>query len=324
MKPKQRFTIGYNHNLDFLKIIHKYKDFISGIYFPLPDKLSGSGRSIPQPDSYEEEILKIIEFGNKFNINSELLLNATCEGERMGDLQQMEKIINYLKKLEEKGLKKVVLTNLLYAEQIKKKTNLILEAPVILNVNTLLKIKYLHQLGFESINLATEKNRDLSFIKNIKDKFPGMNIKLMVNEGCLPDCPFRQTHFNFIAHHHQGEELENIFCENYLQNFPEIFFKIPIITPEEIKNYLNLADEFKLVSRCRKMINIYKIIKAYTSGTFEGNLLDIIELNPLREHIKYIDNKKLQSYNYLPKINNCNNDCDNCHYCRDLLKLVLN
>ena len=35
-KKMKKFTVGYNHDLDFFKVINKYKDYICGVYFPMP------------------------------------------------------------------------------------------------------------------------------------------------------------------------------------------------------------------------------------------------------------------------------------------------
>jgi len=59
------------------------------------------------------------------------------------------------------GIQKVCyVNNLLYVEMIKAQTNLEIEASVILNIYNLNKISYLVKLGFDSICLATEINKD--------------------------------------------------------------------------------------------------------------------------------------------------------------------
>jgi len=46
----------------------------------------------------------------------------------------------------------------------------------------------------KSINTAIDDNRNLVFFKNLKKKFPKVNIEIMVNEPCIHGCPARICH----------------------------------------------------------------------------------------------------------------------------------
>lgn len=91
---------------------------------------------------------------------------------------------------------------------------------------------------------------------------------------------------------------------------------------DEIKKYREIVDEFKLFGRYRKSIDVYKILKAYINGYYNGNFLDIVEVQALRDYVKYIDYEKLMNSNYWDKVNNCDNNCQQCDYCSKLLKFV--
>ena len=77
-----KFSIGYNHDIKLLDILDIYKNNIDALYFPIPGKYLGSGRHILQKRNYLNEIPKIVKKCNLLNIKSQLLLNATCEGEK--------------------------------------------------------------------------------------------------------------------------------------------------------------------------------------------------------------------------------------------------
>lgn len=77
-----KFSIGYNYDIKLLDLLGVYKDNIEALYFPIPNQYLGSGRDIPQPKGYKNEIPKIIKRCSSLNITSQLLLNATCEGDR--------------------------------------------------------------------------------------------------------------------------------------------------------------------------------------------------------------------------------------------------
>ena len=46
----------------------------------------------------------------------------------------------------------------------------------------------------DSLAVDTRIIRDLNALKNIRNCYPG-KIKLIVNEGCIPGCPYRTQHF---------------------------------------------------------------------------------------------------------------------------------
>lgn len=47
--------------------------------------------------------------------------------------------------------------------------------------------------------LTPEGYRDFEKLEAIRDATSG-NLKLLVNEACLYQCPFRYAHFNFFSH----------------------------------------------------------------------------------------------------------------------------
>jgi radical SAM superfamily enzyme YgiQ (UPF0313 family)/collagenase-like PrtC family protease len=316
-----RYTIGYNYDKSLLKNLKPFVSSLSGIFFPIPNSFMGSGRSSSQPDSYQKDIMDIIDFCKKNSISSEMLLNAACEGRNIGNQKHIQRVVSYLMKMQKAGLDKVIVTNPLYIPRIKKSTSLLVEVSVIADVQSLDRVSYFIGLGADSIALAPEKNWDIAFIRRVKERFPEAKIKLMLNDGCLLDCAFKHMHYNYISHHLDSEEPDELFCTGYLKEHPEGFFRIPIVRPEEVRDYLGLVDQFKLATRCRRTPSLLRVLKAYSDESYDGSITDLINVAALNS-LGDIPNKSLDGLGYREKTATCGLDCSRCSYCRDLLNKV--
>lgn len=105
-------------------------------------------------------------------------------------------------------------------------------------------------------------NKNFMFLNSFKKSFD-KEIELMVNEGCLPGCPFRYNHNSGLLKN--SEELEVIsriptrFCVPFRLMCEKVYFSDPwlnimlsnIIYPWEIETYVSKYNitKFKLVGR---------------------------------------------------------------------------
>lgn len=314
-----KFSLGYNQDTKFLELIDIFNEYIFEIYFPAPVSLMGSGRALTQNKNYPEEIKKLISICNKHSIESNILLNATCEGKNTGQKKQSDKIIEYLKKLSYLGLTSVTITNPIYVRIIKSKIpSLKIHSSVNCYVKNVEHAKYLKYLGVDVITIDRDINRDLKLIKEIK-KNTKSKIKLLLNEGCLRNCPFRHMHFNMISHQNDTNYFDEESCRKIYEKYPEKVFSIPFIRPEDLNHY-EFGDYFKLATRTTPTIKIPLIIKAYYEKKFDGNLLSLLSTKGLFYKFESIDNKMLTKENFFGNLSQCDNQCDKCNYCKKLLK----
>jgi tetratricopeptide (TPR) repeat protein len=253
------------------------------------------------------------------------LLNATCEGKSGLEKKSFSRIIKYIQKLKSVGLKSVVVTNPIYISEIKEQIKEIeVESSVNCYVKTLEQALYLKDLGADILTIDRDINRDIPLIEKIKNK-TGLKIKIMLNEGCLRNCPFRNMHYNYLSHgsSSSNELIGNIFPDGfcikiYLKN-PAKVFSIPFIPPEALRKYAQIADYYKLTTRTFSTSRIESCLKAYINQGFNGNLLDILDC-PGLAYFNYIDYDMLKKDNFFEKIVKCNGNCDKCDYCNELMK----
>lgn len=320
-----KFSLGYNHDLKLLDLLDKYRENIESFYFPIPSRYLGSGRLIPQGEGYCEEVNKIIKKCNTLKIRSQLLLNATNDGSSGLEAKFFSTILDYLQKMKSLGLKSVIVTNPIYISEIKKQIKgLEIESSVNCYVKTVEHALYLKDLGADVITIDRDINRATSLVKNIRIK-TGLKIKVMLNEGCLRNCPFRSLHYNFLSSNVLKPEkligdasLDRLCSEIYLRH-PEKVFSIPFIPPDAVSLYAPIADYYKLSTRAFSTQKTELCLNAYIKQDFNGDLLDILDC-PGLAHFNYIDYSVLKKHNFFAKISKCSNDCGKCNYCNKLIR----
>ena len=202
------FSVGYNFEEDFLKEIKPFVKSLSSIYFPIPTRFLGSGRTMNEPKFYDGHIESIIKFCKEFNLKSLMLVNPTCEGVNAGDKDFMDKIVDYLNSLDITG---AVVVNPIYMKMIKSRTKLEVQASVNCYIKNLEQVNY-YKNYCDIINTDRDINRNIPLLKKISKIKP---IKLLVNEGCLGNCPYRQMHYNLIAHKFEAGVEKNLKNSQY-------------------------------------------------------------------------------------------------------------
>ncbi|RLG13845.1 MAG: hypothetical protein DRN71_04080 [Candidatus Nanohalarchaeota archaeon] len=320
MTKKTKYSIGYNQNAKTLELLDIYIEHIDSLYFPIPPVYLSSGRHTPFEKNYNKNIKAIIKKCADVAIDSQILLNATCEGALCADTAHMKKVIDYLKTLTKSGLKSAAITNPFYITEIKKEIpELELHSSINCYTSNIEQALYLKDMGIDVLTIDRDINRNLDLIKNIK-KATGLKIKLLVNEGCLSNCPFRKMHFNSLAHNLPDKPFLERSCITVISKDPKKIFRIPFIRPEDIKHYKSFTDYFKLATRTFPTSQIETTLKAYINEEQNGDLLDILDMTSMKCYFTFINNKVLDKLNFFENMQKCTHDCENCGYCETLLK----
>jgi collagenase-like PrtC family protease len=324
-KAPVRFSIGYNHDRRSLGLLDLYRENIEAFYFPIPLRYLSTSRAIPQNSGYPKEIPEIIKKCNSLHIRSQLLLNASCDGSAGLEKKALAGTIDYIKKLAGMGLKSVIVVNPVYIREIKRLIpGIVIEASVNCYVKTVEHAAYLKDLGVEILNIDNDINRNIPLIKEIKNK-TGLKIKLLLTEGCLRNCPFERTHWNFIAHHQDIDPKAELLPDTerwglkfFLRN-PARVFRSSFVPPDGLKYYTPFVDYFKISCRDSSTSTIEFRLKAYLNQDFSGNLLYLFDCMCLHPYFSYIDASALKKNNFFRKMLACADDCGACNYCAKLM-----
>lgn len=174
-------------------------------------------------------------------------------------------------------------------------------------------------------------NRDLAKLEELVIYVRGISketkVTLLANEGCLNHCSLKQTHDAIISYINIGhdirglEKLDRVGCQEYFLNNPSQILTSPFIRPEDLSVYSELCDVIKLSGRTLSSANKTKILKAYISRAYDGNLLDLLEAQAGNKGNIFIDNKSLRS-DFINTVTKCDKACYKCNFCYNIFNEV--
>lgn len=329
------FAVGYQqlNNNEFSSIVSEHLNKVKEVYFAWIGMASGR----PVSGLFDWEAQQILEEELRelrgMNVKLDLLLNANCYGERAISMSLEKEILSIVDHLAHIGcLPEIVTTTSPFiARTIRKYCPQIeIRASINMRIGTIQAMSYVGEL-FDSFYLQRDLQRDLKYVREVHDWCATNDKKLclLANSGCLRFCPGQSFHDNLVAHSAQSEEMKNApdwnphVCWNLYQkrmNFAEIL-RSTWIRPEDIPCYDGLVEITKLATRQHSHPQI--VIDAYTKGQFDGNLLELLE--PGFSSIffpNYISNVDFPN-DWVKKVSCCGLSCRQCHYCDEVLEMVL-
>ena len=156
----------------------------------------------------------------------------------------------------------------------------------------------------------------------------GKTIGLQANSGCLRQCPFQTFHDNLHGHNRIAQsKIGEAFgfsvfrCKtNYERGNYEDFLRATWIRPEDMQLYEPYVDIVKIATR--RHPDPVKVLDAYASNTYHGNLADLMD--PAHAFPKSFDNDSFGKSLIWPNVLNCReaNNCSHCGKCSTLMAEV--
>ena len=333
-----KLFVGYQLCSDdsFLRCILAHREKIGEVYFSWDSMPSGRSAVGLHQDLFpweaaqqqREELQKIADAGIGLN----LLLNANCYGGQSlarSFFQSAGDLISYL--CEQMHLVSVTTTSPVIGRFVRENfPQLEVRASVNMEIGTEEGMDYLRDC-FTSFYVKRELNRDIPTLQKLRRWCDAHEKKLdlLANSGCLNNCSARQFHDNLVAHEQEIAKMDNAFefhsaCRQYLassEHRASILRLSNWIRPEDLHHYEGLADGAKLATRTSP--NPVQTLLAYTSGRYEGNMLDLLE--PNYAHLFYpavLDNTAFPP-DYFAVRHNCSHDCGSCGYCERTYQTIL-
>lgn len=331
------FSVPYNDDPETLEQVFRYKrvgnNTIREIFMAGPQEYSGSGRVTGQLalDRFLEIVDRIHQEGLRVN----LLFNSVCEGSSWYSPDVLDKRMEYLRLAHrEHGIEAVTIANPIHMKEVRKRfPDLEICASVLSDIDSVQRALVFKECGANTITPDANINRNLPLLKEIK-RATGVELKIMVNEGCLYRCPFRKFHFNYLSH----LSLEAGETEGGIRSFPaegclpmaaadpSQLLRSCWVRPEDLGRYVEVSNFFKVVGRAIPRSRSLRSIEAYMTGGWDGDLLDIMD-GCLRffgqRYGAYLDNKKLGESGFFQKVISCAGDCSRCDYCGALTGKLL-
>jgi len=331
------FSIPYNGDNNIVDIA---SDTVNEIYGATNDSGFLNGRSSsPMPKIGNRKLSNFLLKCNEGKIHFNYTLNAPWQGIQQFDKIFYDNLYNFLGFLSNIGVWGITITLpsiLMFSK--KYFPNLFVTISKFARVNSIQRLRYWEDLGADRVCLDGNITKNLNCIKTIVDK-SSIDVQLLVNDACLPDCPFENCHSIYESiHSHKNEKLPEYkryfssLCKYMMYKDLSLILRSTFIRPEDINAYNNLGvNYFKIVDRNKPTWWIKRVIKAYLEQSYDSNLGDILSLlsstsNDDHNGVPvFIDNKKLDGY--LNKINskaNCvthnTNTCEECGFCKEFAK----
>jgi collagenase-like PrtC family protease len=332
------FSVPYNNDSDTLEALFALKQFgnnrITEVYLSGPQEYSGSGRIVPEIAL--ESFLEIVDRIHQEGLRVNLVLNSTCEGSEWYSRKTVASTIEYLELMcGEHGVEALTLANPLYMKIIREKLpDVEICASVLGNIDCVQRAVIYRKAGADTITPDVNINRNLKLLEEIKETTQA-KLRILVNEGCLFKCPFRQFHFNAQSHvSKQVSEagLDVTFADFFgagtqvIREDPAQLLKSCWIRPEDLRRYGEVATNFKLACRSQLKSFVVRVATAYMGESWDGDLLDLVSGCCKRfsmSHGAYLNNKALEAFKFFETVTACGNDCGRCSYCEQLAQQML-
>lgn len=310
---KEMFTIGFSGNQEELKKLLNTSTKIKTVYTGGLKNMIQGGR--PQYCSSMEEIEGLVNLADQYGTDFEIALNAPCGLEDYSNKGWWREVEQYLKELESIGVKGIVASHPFIMETVKSCTNLRVIASTICEINTVRSALYYEQIGADIIIPSMNVNYDIQLLKDMKHNLKKAKIRLMVNEHCLGDCPWRRFHHSHYAHS-QYEADYHMHCRRVYLGSPYLLLTNSVIRPEDLCNYTDFIDDFKIVGRQVPMDILCKVVSVYDKKSYKGNYIELFD-HKLAPHL-YIENSELKDL-FINK-SRCKKICHTCNRCYEMFQ----
>jgi len=336
-----KFAVGFqlyeNGEEPFSNIVHTYQDHISEVFFAWQDFPTGRS-NIATLHGYtdwtaqartEEELRAIKSMGIKLD----LLFNANCYGQYAISEKLANTVVSILEHLQQAvgGVDIVTTASLAVAHIVKKYFPQVeVRASVNMKIGTVKAMEYVADL-FDSFHVMREYNRDLAYLKKLKQwaDAHGKKLVILANSGCFAHCSGQVFHDNLVAHESEVCEVANMkdftpyVCWRQLKD-KDNWHKVlqnTWIRPEDLHHYEGLFDTVKLATRMHSHPGM--VIAAYAMGRYYGNVLDLFEPGFGRALAPYIVDNRSFPADWFARTSSCDKQCHKCGYCKGVLEKVL-
>ncbi|NYT19955.1 MAG: U32 family peptidase [Methanosarcinales archaeon] len=302
-------------------------DKIYAVYMAGSPEYVGTGRtnlSAPKLD----EIAQQTEYAHSKGVKMEIVLNSSCMGGQHLTPEGYRAIDWYFDKLNSIGIDSITVADPYLVEMLAKDYDMDVVVSVLSFVDTPQKAEFYEQLGATTIVVDPAVNRHFDKLEAIRDTV-SCKLKLLVNEACLYQCPFRYAHFNFFSHANGPGPKPTVLDDYYYYKClslrikdPQQIIKSPWIRPEDLKEYKHITDTFKIGGRTHFVNWILNNVEAYANERYDGNLMDLLDSIKDLKDTFYIPNRELDGA--IEQWKKCDKVCHKCGYCKRLAEKVIN
>lgn len=329
-----KYSIPYTPGL--LDVLRANKeivgDQISDVYFS--DNRFPSNRYFTWVDSNWDELRSIRD---EFNCVLHYVVNPSIYDNELYFEEGLLKFINLLIEAWNDGARWLTFNNSILMRLAEFRDNIppfLIKPSVNAKIATLEQAMFWHdEMYVKDLILDRSLNRNMEELKRISEyaKDNGISITLLANEGCLPNCNWKQHCDNMISQYHKNtvnevRDLKNIHgmlaCTSHYANKPADALKSPFIMPNNVSAYEPYAECIKIAGRMSNVEKLWNILESYFLQTGNTMLFTFFSTQVSQEMSK-ISFNDLLDLNFDEKTANCKNQCASCNFCERVLDQLM-
>lgn len=282
------------------EISSQFGEQIHSVYLPMPGSLVASGRA-PQADQFVGVFLRDAPLKKTVLINP-ILLNRPAE-------EMAPALIKALRQMRDDfGVEHVTLANLILAHLIRKAIpEMKIAASTLMGISTVAQV-LMAQDCIDTLIPDTRVLRDLRTLERLRRTFGGQ-VRLIVNEACLPGCLYRLQHFYEMAY---SEFHPQSLCRSLLTDSPWLRLTGAWVLPQHLKFYDGYYDTLKLAGRVtlkdpekyRQVLGAYVNRQPLNPRDIGGGPASVLEALDISE-------------TWFEHTLHCSKECTDCSICQE-------
>ena len=343
------FSVPYNGDIDLIPQLAELKEHnghrIREIFLSGPQENGASGRIANNGDA--DQFMETVDLMHELGFRVNLVMNSTCRGIAEysdGFAEYLQGYVGFM--VNDLGIEAFTVANPYTLAQVREAApDVEISASVLADVDCAERAQAFRRLGANVVTPETCVNRDLEALRRIHDE-GGLELKVMVNEGCLFKCPYRKYHFNAMSHISDnasrighGLTMENFkaqvdvvagktffnMCGADIQQDHSLALKSGWIRPEDLRAYEGVANFFKISGRTCPTHVVVRMVRAYMEERWDGDLLDIMDSSLRTQSVTFgarLDNNALGEAHFIDHVLNCSHNCPECGFCDRLAETV--
>ena len=337
---RTKFAVGHyltektDDPASFAELVRRFAPRLREVYFPWPGLSNARAKKYDKPED-EARIVADLKYCREHGMKLDILANATCYGETAFTEEQRLQLVGIIKHLDKMGLyPEIVTTTSPYIAKVFKVNfpDIEVRASVNMRLRNTLALEYLAPL-YDSYYICRDVQRDLQTFRKMAAwcKDHGKKLCMLANSGCVRNCPWQVFHETLLSHGFTFtfQEMEvqrlDLVCNIMFQKKKMLsdFLRCSWIRPEDIHVFEPELETIKLSTREAKFP--LEIVEAYVSGSYDGNLLRLMDPSPtLGFRPNRVDNKSFPADWVTSGIaGKCADNCTHCGKCEKILEQVL-
>ena len=257
---------------------------VSTFFGGFPIQLTGGGRP-PQilPPVEPEQFRAHLEVVHRHSRKFYATLNSNDLGLKEYGPAYIERFLREVRTLVDLGVDGFVVALPALIEAIRTEwPDIPITVSTFARIRTVTQAEYFLNLGARTIILE-EANRDFRLIRGLVRL--GAEVEILVNQSCLPSCPYRGHHLNTSSLASQpgapcpSFEYPILECGLEYVRDPSKLISGIFVRPEDLEVFEEAGvTRFKVSGRNRSTDWLVRSARAYAARSYPGNLADILSL----------------------------------------------